>query len=102
MRAGSMGYELDAGGQGRLGEYFSNVGGALGNKKRRESFGIYALGLLSNAERKSAEPIAALTCAEPAACDACHQRLLHFLGGSQWDDRPVRRAAAAHAIEAMQ
>jgi SRSO17 transposase len=97
-----MGYELDAGAQSRLGQYFSAVGDALGNKKRRESFATYGLGLLSNVERKSAEPIAALASADPEECDACHQRLLHFLGDSPWDDGQVRRVSANHAIEAMQ
>jgi SRSO17 transposase len=97
-----MGYELDVGAQSRLGQYFSAIGDALGNKKRRESFATYALGLLSNVERKSTEPIAALATADPGACDACHQRLLHFLGDSPWDDGRVRRVAANHAIEAMQ
>jgi SRSO17 transposase len=97
-----MGYEMDAAGQGRLVQYISGVGEALGNKKRRESFATYALGLLSNVERKSAEPIAALATGDPASCDMCHQRLLHFLADSPWSDRGVRRVAARHAVEAMQ
>ena len=88
-------------GQGRLLKYFSGIGGILANKKRRESFAIYAMGLLGSAERKSAEPLAAAACADPEMCDAYHQRLLHFLGDSLWSDRAVRREAAAHAIEAM-
>jgi hypothetical protein len=47
-----MGYELDAEGRGRLLNYFGAIGEALANKKRRESFGIYAMGLLGGAERK--------------------------------------------------
>jgi SRSO17 transposase len=97
-----MGYEMDAAGQGRLVQYFSGIGEALGNKKRRESFATYALGLLSNVVRKSAEPIAALATGDPVSCDMCHQRLLHFLGDSPWSDRAVRRVAAQHAIAAMQ
>ena len=97
-----MGYEMDAAGQGRLVQYFSGVGEALGNKKRRESFGTYALGLLSNVVRKSAEPIAALATSNPATCDRCHQRLLHFLGDSPWSDRAVRQIATKHAMEAME
>jgi SRSO17 transposase len=96
-----MGYELDAGGQGRLLKYFSAIGAALNNKKRRESFAIYAMGLLGSAERKSAEPLAAAVSADPEKCDAHHQRLLHFLGDSPWSDHAVRREASGHAIEAM-
>jgi SRSO17 transposase len=78
------------------------VGEALGNKKRRESFAAYVLGLLSNIDRKSAEPIAALATGDPASCDMWHQRLLHFLADSPWSDQAVRRVAAQHAIRAMQ
>lgn len=97
-----MGYELDAGAQGRLGQYVSAIGEVLSNKKRRESFAAYAMGLLSSAERKSVEPIAAMATADEESCDACHQRLLHFLGDSPWSDQAVRQVAARHAIDAMQ
>ena len=97
-----MGYELGVGGRGRLVQYFSTIGEVLNNKKRRESFALYAMGLLSSAERKSAEPIAAMATSEPESCDAYHQRLLHFLGESPWSDGAVREVAAKYAIEAMQ
>jgi SRSO17 transposase len=96
-----MGYELDAGGQGRLGSYFSEIGVGLNNKTRRASFALYAMGLLGSAERKSAEPIAAITCADEATCEPTHHRLLRFLRDSPWGDGEVRRIAARHAIEAM-
>jgi SRSO17 transposase len=96
-----MGYELDGDGRHRLDGYFAEVGSALQNKKRREAFAIYALGLLSSLERKSAEPIAAAACGDPASCDAYHQKLLHFSANARWDDRAVRRVAARHAIAAM-
>jgi SRSO17 transposase len=96
-----MGYELDAGGQGRLGSYFAEIGVALNNKTRRASFALYAMGLLGSAKRKSAEPIAATTCADEATCEPVHHRLLRFLRDSPWSDCEVRRIAARHAIEAM-
>src|SRR5215831_12233747 len=96
-----MGYELDAGAQGRLGSYFSEIGDALNNKTRRASFAMYAMGLLGGAERKSAEPIAATASADPATCEPIHHRLLRFLRDSPWSDRDVRGVAARHAIAAM-
>lgn len=96
-----MGYELDAEGLGRLGKYFSSIGHVLNNKKRRESFAVYAMGLLGSAERKSAEPLAAAATGDPTRCSAAHQRVVHFLADSPWDDHEVRRVAANHAIEAM-
>jgi SRSO17 transposase len=96
-----MSYELDAGAQSRLDEYFSAIGVALNNKTRRASFATYAMGLLGSADRKSAEPIAAIASADPETCEPAHHRLLRFLRDSPWSDREVRRIAAKHAIEAM-
>jgi SRSO17 transposase len=96
-----MGYELDAGAQSRLSEYFSAIGDALNNKTRRASFATYAMGLLGTSDRKSAEPIAAIASADATACEPAHHRLLRFLRDSPWSDRDVRRVAAKHAIEAM-
>jgi SRSO17 transposase len=96
-----MAYELDADAKRRLGDYFGDVGAALGNKCRRASFAMYAMGLLGSAERKSAEPIAATASADPATCEPVHHRLLRFLRDSPWNDRAVRRIAARHALEAM-
>jgi len=96
-----MGYELDSEGVRRLEGLFSQVGTALGNKCRRASFAVYAMGLLGSAERKSAEPIAATATADPATCEPAHHRLLRFLRDSPWSDREVRRVAARHAISAL-
>lgn len=92
----------DADMQGRLEAYFTNVGAALGNKKRRASFALYAMGLLGDGERKSIEPIAARCCPDPARTEAMHQQLHHFVAEAEWDDREVRKVAAWHAIRAME
>lgn len=96
-----MAYELDGAAEGRLTEYFAAIGDALGNKCRRSSFAMYAMGLLGSSDRKSAEPIAATAAADPATCEPMHHRLLRFLRDSPWEDRNVRRLAARHAIDAM-
>lgn len=96
-----MDYVMTADAQRRLGEYFSEIGDELGNKTRRASFAMYAMGLLGNSERKSMEPIAALACANADEADAYHQRIQHFLTDSPWDDQAVRRVAARHALAAM-
>jgi SRSO17 transposase len=96
-----MDYSMDTGAEHRLGKLFGQVSDALGNKCRRASFAMYALGLLSEGERKSAEPIAARGCADPDEVDAVHQRLLHFMVDSHWSDRDVRRIAMDHAVSAM-
>ncbi|WNG57525.1 transposase [Archangium gephyra] len=65
------------------------------------TFATYALGLLSEGERKSVEPIAARATGSPVQTDAAHQRLLHFLADSDWDDHAVRLQATQHALKFM-
>lgn len=85
----------------RLESYFDEIGGQLGNDSRRQSFAIYAMGVLGDGDRKSVEPIAARACADPAKADAAHQSLLHFVANARWSDQAVRRVAAKHAINAI-
>ena len=85
----------------RLLDYFDRIGEVLGRPERRESFAVYAMGILGDAERKSLEPIAARSCADPERMDAEHQRLHHFATDSPWDDHAVRREAARHALGEM-
>ena len=85
----------------RLESYFGKIGEELGNDSRRQSFGIYAMGILGDGERKSVEPIAARACADPGKADAAHQSLLHFVANARWSDQAVRRVASAHAISAI-
>lgn len=96
-----MDYPLEGDGLQRLEEYFERIGNVLGDDKRRASFATYAIGLLSEGERKSMEPIAARACPDPARVDAEHQRLAHFLSNSNWRDKDVRREAAAYALEVL-
>ena len=88
-------------GRARLEDYLERVGEELGNVRRRASFATYALGLLGDCERKSVEPIAARATGSELEVDAVHQRLLHFLTDSGWDDHAVRLLAARYALKAM-
>ena len=92
---------FDAASQKRLETYLDEIGCALGDARRRASFATYFLGLLSDGERKSVEPIAARACGEPGDTERAHDRILHLLTDSPWDDRAVRRIAARHALSAM-
>src|SRR5690606_27561533 len=94
-------YEMNLAAEARLGSYLDHIGAVLGNKKRRESFAVYALGLLSDAERKSVEPLAARVCADPARANPEHQKLLHFVGEAAWNDHAVRLAATRYALSAL-
>src|SRR5213078_4351177 len=86
----------------RLEEYFGRIDQHLKDTRRRESFAIYACGILGDGERKSAEPIAARACADADEVHNVHNKLLHFLGRSAWDDRAVRLEAARYAIDEIQ
>src|SRR5450755_177327 len=86
----------------RLEEFFDRIGGHLKDRRKRESFAMYAIGILGDGERKSVEPIAARACGDPGQTNNVHSKLLYFLGRSEWDDRAVRLEAAQYAIEALE
>ena len=86
----------------RLQGFLDHIGDILGHKNRRASFATYALGLLSDLERKSMEPIAAQASGGPARANAAHQRLQFFITESEWENQPVREAAAQYALAALQ
>src|SRR6516162_2082924 len=86
----------------RLEQFFDLIGVHLKDRRKRESFAMYAFGIFGDGERKSAEPIAARSCADPDQTNNVHSKLLYFLARSTWDDRAVRLEAARYAIEAVQ
>src|SRR4051794_41423496 len=59
----------------------------IGHADRASPLRDYCTGLLMPAERKSVEPIAAVTA--PSRVAAQHQSLLHFIGQSAWSDEAV-------------
>lgn len=91
--------------EGRLGEFLNaRIGRHLGRREQKESFALYAHGILADGERKSVEPIAARATGggddeKPGVlCERMQARLLNFLRDSPWDDRSVRREAARYVI----
>jgi SRSO17 transposase len=101
MGSAGMDYEMDAAAVARLEAYFAQIGTCLRDRRKRESFALYAAGLLGEGERKSAEPIAARACGDPEKARCTHDKVLHFLGRAAWDDRAVRRVAVRYALAAM-
>jgi SRSO17 transposase len=93
--------EIDRAATGRLQSFLDGIGEILGNPQRRENFARYALGLIGEGDRKSVEPIVARAGASASHMDAAHQRLLHFITDSRWDDHAVRLAAARYALAEM-
>ena len=64
--------------------YVESLGEIIGHADRAEPLKDYCLGLLMPGERKSVEPLAAVTA--PARVSAQHQSLLHFVGQAAWSD----------------
>jgi SRSO17 transposase len=86
----------------RLEEFFGRIDQHLKDTRKRESFALYACGILGDGERKSAEPIAARACPDPEEVHNVHHKLLYFLSRSVWDDRAVRLEAARYAMEEIE
>ena len=68
-------------------QYIAALGGAMGHLDRVGPMRDYCTGLLMPGERKSVEPMAAVTA--PARVPAQHQSLLHLVGQAPWSDEAV-------------
>src|SRR3954469_10491244 len=73
--------------QERFTAYVEALAEVIGHADRAEPLRDYCLGLLLPGERKSVEPIAAVTA--PARVSARHQSLLHFIANAPWSDERV-------------
>jgi SRSO17 transposase len=101
MHNALMSFVMDEAGVGRVANFFARIGAHLPLAAQRESFATYAFGILGDGERKSVEPIAARATADPKTTERMHDRLLHFVRESPWEDRAVRREAAAYVVGAL-
>ena len=82
-----MGNEDGGGRTKRFAAYLAELASVLGDARRHAAMISYCTGLLSPSERKSVEPMAALTA--PTRTAAQHQSLLHFVGQGEWSDEAV-------------
>jgi len=73
--------------QERFAAYVDALAEVIGHADRAEPLRDYCRGLLLPGERKSVEPIAAVTA--PARVSAKHQSLLHFVANAPWSNEPV-------------
>jgi SRSO17 transposase len=99
-----MTYEAGAPEMARLDGYITRVTGSLRDHRSRASFGVYAFGLLTEGERKSMEPMAARMCECPddeREMQHAHDRMIHVISRSEWDDVPVRKEAVGYALDAV-
>ena len=83
-----MGAEMDRrraeDSESRFAAYIEGLASVIGHKDRVGPLRDYCVGLVMPGERKSVEPMAAVTA--PARVAAQHQSLLHFVGASGWSD----------------
>lgn len=77
----SLGSEL------RFASYVEGLVSVIGHADRARPLADYCQGLLLPCERKSVEPIAAVTA--PSRVAAQHQSLLHFVGEAPWSDEKM-------------
>ena len=73
--------------ESRFSAYVEGLTSVIGHADRAKPLRDYCMGLMMPCERKSVEPMAAITAPERTA--AQHQSLLHFVGEGKWSDEKV-------------
>src|ERR1700716_439741 len=73
--------------ESRFSAYVEGLVRGIGHADRASPLRDYCLGLMLPCERKSVEPMAAVTA--PGRTAAQHQSLLHFIGEGRWSDEKV-------------
>jgi len=73
--------------ESRFAAYVEGLASVIGHTDRQGPLRDYCVGLVMPGERKSVEPMAAVTA--PGRVAAQHQSLLHFVGQSEWSDEKV-------------
>jgi SRSO17 transposase len=90
----------DGGSEARFASFVEALVGIIGHADRASPFRDYCTGLLMPAERKSVEPMAAVTA--PSRVAAQHQSLLHFVGQSAWSDEAVLAKVRGLTLPALE
>ena len=86
--------------ESRFAGYVRELASVIGHKDREGPLRDYCVGLLLPCERKSVEPMAAVTAPDRTA--AQHQSLLHFVGEGRWSDEPVLAKVREMVLPRMQ
>ena len=84
----------------RFSAYVEALACVLGHADREKPLSDYCRGLLTDCERKSVEPLAAITAPDRTA--AQHQSLLHFVGNGGWSDERVLAKVGELVLPALQ
>jgi SRSO17 transposase len=86
--------------ESRFAAYVEGLVSVIGHADRARPLRDYCMGLMMPCERKSVEPMAAVTA--PARVAAQHQSLLHFVGEGRWSDEKVLAKVRAMVLPAIQ
>ena len=96
-----MGMEKEAAeSEQRFAAYVERLSSVMGHADRKRPLNDYCTGLMMPLERKSVEPLAALT--SPGHACAQHQSLLHFVGSSPWNDEDVLAEVRAMVLPSIE
>ena len=95
-----MGVAAAAESESRFTTYVDGLASVIGHADRERPLRDYCVGLVMPGERKSVEPMAAVTAPERVA--AQHQSLLHFVGQSEWSDEQVLSKVRELVLPAME
>ena len=99
-----LGAEMDLEGaddsESRFAAYVEGLVSVIGHADRAAPLRDYCLGLVMPGERKSVEPMAAVTA--PSRVAAQHQSLLHFVGNAPWSDEKVLAKICEQVLPAIE
>src|SRR5215475_10109283 len=87
MRRAEMGLPKSGDAASRFSAYVDGLTSVIGHANRAKPLRDYCTGLMMPCDRKSVEPMAAMTAPERTA--AQHQSLLHFVAEGNWCDERV-------------
>src|SRR5216683_505170 len=95
-----MGLQGSDGSDGRFLSYVEGLASVIGHADRVNPLRDYCTGLMLPCERKSVEPMAAVTA--PGRTAAQHQSLLHFVGQASWSDEKVLAKVCEMVLPAVE
>src|SRR6202007_693019 len=88
------------GSESRFSVFVEGLVSVIGHADRARPLFDYCIGLIMPGERKSVEPMAAVTAPDRTA--AQHQSLLHFVGQSPWSDEGVLAKVGEMVLPAIE
>src|ERR1700739_4403871 len=103
-QASATGADMDlrtsGGSESRFSVFVEGLVSVIGHADRARPLFDYCIGLIMPGERKSVEPMAAVTAPDRTA--AQHQSLLHFVGQSPWSDEGVLAKVGEMVLPAIE